>query len=322
MNLPREDLRLTPIWLRLELLAAGESDRSLARALKAGTVERPRRGAYVDGPAWRSMSPEQQYAVRSRAAYRQARTNVFLSHTSAVPLLDGPLWGFDLGDAHLTRFDAKTGRREAGIQQHRGAVAEGDVVTAYGLQISSPLRATLEVTTLGSVEASLIVANHFLHRADFTPEQLRTRYDDSIARWPYSLKCELVIKLADPRIESVGESRTFYFLWKHDFPIPEPQYEVFDNGRLIARLDFAYPALGIWIEFDGKVKYQRRRTAADDDEEVTRIVLREKRREEKIAEITGWRCLRVTWFDLANPERLAARLRNLIDSVTRSRRSH
>ncbi len=267
------------------------------------------------------MSPEQQYAVRSRAAYRQARTNVFLSHASAVPLLDGPLWGFNLGDAHLTRFDGRTGRREAGIQQHRGAVAEADVISAYGLQISSPLRATLEVSTLGSVEAALVVANHFLHRADFTAEQLRTRYDNSIAGWPYSLKSELVIRLADPRIESVGESRTFYFLWKRNFPIPDPQYEVFDNGRLIARLDFAYPELGVWIEFDGKVKYQRPRTGDDDEDEVTRIVLSEKRREEKVAEITGWRCFRVTWFDLEHPDRLAARLRNFIESVARSRRT-
>ena len=130
-----------------------------------------------------------------------------------------------------------------------------------------------------------------------------------------------MIKLADPRIESVGESRTFYFLWKRNFPIPDPQYEVFDNGRLIARLDFAYPELGVWIEFDGKVKYQRPRTADDDEDEVTRIVLSEKRREETVAEITGWRCLRVTWFDLAHPDRLAARLRNLIESVARSRRT-
>ncbi len=274
----------------------------------------------MNGPLWRSMTPEQQYAVRSRAAYRQARTDMLISHTSAVPLLDGPLWGFDLADVHLTRTDGRTGRREAGIQQHRGAVEDGDLISAYGLQISSPLRATLEVTTIGCVEAALVVANHFLHRGDFTKDELRARYDGSIDRWPYSLKTDLTIKLSEPRIESVGESRTFYFMWKSHFPRPEPQYEVFDEGRLIARLDFALPEHGVWIEFDGKVKYQRRR-GGDEDDDVTTIVLREKRREERIAEITGWRCLRVTWADLENPARLAARLRNLIDSVARSRRT-
>lgn len=319
MRLEASDPRLTPIFLRSELLAAGESDRSLARAIKSGELDRPRRGAYVDGPVWRSMTDEQKYAVRSRAAFRQAQTEVFLSHASAVPLLDGPLWGFDLGDAHLTRMDGKCGRREAGVQQHRGAVVEGDVQSAYGLQISSPLRAALEVTTVGCVESALVVVNHFLHRLDFTKEALQARYVDSIERWPFSLKTELVIKLADPRIESVGESRTFHFMWQAHFPRPEPQYEVYDNGQLIARLDFALPEHKVWIEFDGRIKYQRRR-GGDEDDDITTIVLREKRREERVAEITGWRCLRVTWADLANPARLAARLRNLIESMARSGR--
>ncbi len=266
------------------------------------------------------MSNEQKYAVRSRAAHRQANTDVFISHTSAVPLLDGPLWGFDLREAHLTRMDGKCGRREAGIQQHCGAVVDGDVLPAYGLQLSSPLRATLEVTTVGCLEAALVISNHFLHRGDFTKEQLRERYVNSIDSWPYSLKTDLVINLSDPRIESVGESRTFYFMWKAHFPRPDPQYEVFDNGRLIALLDFALPDRRVWIEFDGAIKYQRRRDG-DDQDDVTKIVLREKRREERVSEITGWRCLRVTWSDLANPVRLAARLQNLIDSQARSGRS-
>ncbi len=236
----------------------------------------------MDGPLWRSMTEVQQYAVRSRAAYRQANTDVFISHTSSVPLLDGPLWGFDLNAAHLTRTDGRSGRREAGIQQHRGAARDGDIIADYGLQISSPLRATLEVTTVGCVEAALVVANHFLHRGDFTEEQFRARYDDSIDRWPYSLKTDLVI------------------------------------GTLIALLDFALPDQKVWIEFDGKIKYQR---FLREGEDVTAAVLREKRREERVAEITGWRCLRVTWADLANPERLAARLQNLIDSMARSSRT-
>ena len=33
-------------------------------------------------------------------------------------------------------------------------------------------------------------------------------------------------------------------------------------------------------------------------------MLREKRREERVAELTGWRCIRITWADLAYPERL------------------
>lgn len=313
MYLQPDDPRLVPIALRSELIAAGETDQSLARALRTGAMERPRRGAYVDGGLWRSANEEQRYAVRSRAAYRAARSEVALSHTSALPILDAPLWGLDLTDVHLTRLDGKCGRREAGVRQHRGVVVAGDVITAHDLRISSPLRATLEVTTVGAVESGLVVANHFLHRGDFTQNDLRARYEQSVEHWPGSLKTDLIIRLSDPRIESPGESRTLYFLWMHHFPRPEPQYQVYENGALIAELDFALPDQKVWIEFDGKVKYQR---FLRDGEDVTAAVLREKRREERVSEITGWRCLRVTWTDLLYPERLVARLQRLIESMT------
>jgi hypothetical protein len=313
MFVPPDDPRLTPVALRAELIAAGESDTSLARCLRTGALERPRRGAYVDGPLWRAMSVEQQYAVRSRAAYRQARTEVQLSHVSALPLLDAPSWGLDLADVHLTRLDGRSGRREAGIQQHCGSLVGGDTVTEHGVMLSSPLRATLEATVIGSIEAGLVVANHFLHRGDFAIDELRARYEQSIDHWPGSLTSDTVIRLADPRIETVGESRTFYFLWTRHFPRPEPQYEIYDNGVLVALLDFAFPELKVWIEFDGRIKYER---LLKEGESPTDVVLREKRREERVSEITGWRCLRVTWSDLAHPERLAARLQRLIDSAT------
>jgi hypothetical protein len=137
-------------------------------------------------------------------------------------------------------------------------------------------------------------------------------------RWPGSLTTGLVLRLADPRVESVGESRTSYFMWRQSLPAPVPQFEVYDGDVLVARLDFALPEYGIWIEFDGKVKYQRHLRPGED---VTAAVLREKRREELVTELTGWRCLRVTWADLADPSRLAARVRALIASVAAARRA-
>jgi hypothetical protein len=256
------------------------------------------------------MTELQQYAVRSRAAYRQAKTEVAISHASCLPLLDAPVWGLDLSEVHLTRLDGRTGRREAGVRQHCGVLLDGDTIIDHGTRLSSPIRATLEVTTLGSTESALIVANHFLHRGDYTQEQLRHRYERSIRLWPESLRADAVIRLADSRIESVGETRTFHFLWKWHFPRPEPQWEVYDNGQLIALLDFALPEQKIWIEFDGRVKYQ---ALLKEGEDVTTVVLREKRREERVAEITGWRCLRITWADLENPGRLATRIRRLIE---------
>lgn len=182
----------------------------------------------------------------------------------------------------------------------------------HGLHVMSPLRNCLELSTSAPVEVALAVANHLLHRGDFTLEELRERYVDGIERWPHTLTTDLVLRLADRRIESVGESRTSYLFWKQRLPTPVPQYEVYDEGVLIARLDFALPEYGVWFEFDGRLKYQ---LAGDQAADASAVVFREKRREDRVREVTGWRCLRIVWRDLAEPVALAARIRAFITTT-------
>ena len=155
----------------------------------------------------------------------------------------------------------------------------------------------------------MCVVNDFLHRGLTSLDQLHRRYEP-MDRWPNTLGTDLVLRLADPRIESVGETRTFHVCWRHGLPAPEPQYEVFDeDGTCIGRVDFAWPEHRVFLEFDGKIKYGK---LLREGETPTDVVLREKRREERICEVTGWRCIRVTWADLQRPEILAARIRNML----------
>jgi hypothetical protein len=69
------------------------------------------------------------------------------------------------------------------------------------------------------------------------------------------------------------------------------------------------------MEFDGKEKYLKFRRPG---ESVTDAVLREKRREERIRELTGWTCIRITWADLYDPERTAARIRAVMATAQRA----
>lgn len=314
MYLDESDPRLLSITLRRELLAAGFTERALAAGLRSGTFARPRRGAYVDGLVWRELTREQQYAVRARAAYLQRQTDLWLSHTTAVALTDGPLWGLDLSDVHVTRDDQRSGRHEAGIRQHSGRQRPGDVTAEHGTRFSSPLRAVLEVATVGPLGSALAVANFYLHRGDFTVEELTARYDAEMDRWPRSLHSRLLLQLADPRIESVGETRVALFLWRRGFRVPEVQLEIRDGGTLVARLDFADPDRRFWIEFDGRAKYEK---GAREGQRVADVVLAEKQREDRVRELTGWRCFRIVWQDLADEPGLAIRLRRFIESGSR-----
>lgn len=317
MTTSRNDPRLAPVSLRSELIARGHNDKSLARALRTGALRRPRTGAYVDGALWDAATEVERYAIRVRAAIRQARTPVVASHASVLPFADLSTWGVDLREVHLTRIDERCGRREAGIRQHSGRLQEGDVVTIHDITVTAPVRNALEMTLSLSVEPALVIVNQMLHRGSFVLHDLRARYENGMEQWPHSLTTNVVMDLADPRMESPGETRTAYFFWRERLPAPIPQYELRGrDGRLIARLDFALPEYGIWIEFDGRIKYQEHLRPG---ESITDAVLREKRREEMICELTGWRCLRLTWTDLADPARLVARIRELMSATSRGR---
>lgn len=294
------------IILRSEAIAAGYTDRDIAKLVAAGDWHKLRHGAYIAGDTFRSAKPERQHALLARAVLRQARTEVVLSHLSAVPEYDGPLWNVPMDVVHLTRLDERAGRKEAGVRQHQGALLPGDVVERHGLEVTSPTRTALDVTTVVGVEQALVVVNHLLHRGLTTPQELTDRYS-SMEQHPFTLRTDLVLRLADPRIESVGESRTSYAMWRQHVPKPEPQLVITDrSGREVARLDFAWPGRRRWLEFDGLQKYVK---YLREGESVTDAVLREKRREDMICELTGWRCIRITWADLADPVRLAIRIR-------------
>jgi hypothetical protein len=224
------------------------------------------------------------------------------------------MWAMPLHLVHLTRPDGRAGRSEAGVRQHQDVVLHGDVVVRDGLEVMSATRTALGVTTCATAEASLVVANDFLHRRLTTLRGLRDRYA-LMTNDPHTLKTDLVLRLADRRLESVGETRTFFLCYRGGVPAPVPQYEVRDDtGHLIARLDFAWPEFGVWLEFDGRAKYAEQ---LREGESVAEVVIREKQRESMIAELTGWRCIRITWADLERPDATLARIRAMLGLATR-----
>lgn len=295
------------VHLRKELLDSGLDDRALAAARRAGTLVRVRYGAYVTGADWAGLDERGRHRVLVRAAVKQSRTPVVVSHGSAVAELGGPLWGLPTEVAQLTRLDQRAGRNAADLHQHRGVLRAADVAVRGGLSVTTPAVTVLDVVATTSTEVGLVVANHFLHNRATDVEQLETTRAFHEHR-PGTLGARLVLRLCDPAVESVGESRSLYAFWRGGLPTPRLQWLlVGDDGREV-RLDFAWPELGVFAEFDGRVKYGRLLRAGQD---ASGVVDAEKRREEMVCRITGWRCLRVMWEDLTDPDRLAWRVRSL-----------
>ncbi len=309
-------LARTAVSLRRDLLARGWSDKLLRKRIADASLVRLRHGSFVDAASWQELDARARHELLSRSVAARSGTPVVVSHASALCHWRTPDWGLDLSEVHVTRRDGRSGRAEAGVRQHRGRLDDDDVRTVRGTEVSSPERALLELGTVAGTEVTLVQANDLLHRQLVTPESLRARYDGGIERWPGSLGIDVMLRLADGRCESVAESRFYHLCWRYGLPRPRPQLKIFtDGGRLLARLDFAWPELGVWVEIDGLVKYVKYLAQG---ESVTDVVLREKKREDDVRRITDMRCLRVVWSDLERPAQTAQMVQRFLQPVDRA----
>jgi hypothetical protein len=299
------------IVLRRELIADGNTDRQIRALVKSGELHRVRHGSYVSGELWRSLSAADRHRVLVRAVLRRAHPSTVATHASAAVEHGAPVWGICLEEVHTTRTDGMPGRREAGVVHHRGKMPEADVEEVNGILVSKAARCGVEVCATAAVEAALVTVNGLLHADRCTVAELAAMAD-SCKHWPDSLTTTIVLRLCDRRIESAGESRTSYLCWAQRLSRPEPQIPILDDyGRTIAYVDFGWPELGVFLEFDGREKYLRFRR---EGETLEQFLLREKRREERICQLTGWVGILITWADLERPSTTARRIRRLLDS--------
>lgn len=297
------------VVLRRELLAEGLSDKVIRRKLRTGELHRVRHGCYVAGDLWRSLGRADQHRLLVRAVLRTAHPSAVVSHVSSALEHGGAVWGVDLGIVHLTRLDGRTGRREAGVVQHRGQLDDLDVVQVNGVLATRPARAGIEVIASCSTEAALVTIDSLLHNGVLDRRDL-VETNRRLQHWPRTLGAPVVLRLCDERIESPGESRTAYLCHAQGLPRPEPQAVVTDElGRVVGRVDFVWRREGVFLEFQGREKYYRFRRRGESLED---YLMREKRRIELICQLTGWVCIPITWSDLERPQVLAARIRKIL----------
>ncbi|WP_322921964.1 hypothetical protein [Nocardioides renjunii] len=304
----------TVVRLRRELVEDGYTDHQLARLVSAGVLHRVRHGAYVDAALWDRLSAADRHRVLCRAALRTAHPLAALTHVSAVVERGVPVWNISLDEVHLTRTDGNGGRREAGVVHHGGELSEHDVEIVNGVRVSPAARNAVEVLSTATPEAALVVVNGLLHSEQMSVDELVAAVE-AMKHWPHTLSAHVVLALADGRMESPAESRTYYMCRQQRLPRPEPQVVIRDErGRVFGRVDFAWPHHGVFLEFDGRIKYELHRR---EGETLDQYLLREKKREERICLLTGWVCIRIGWADLENPVATAARIRRLLESRTR-----
>lgn len=294
---------------RPEILDAGYDDRDIREAKAIGLLRRIGAGLYALCATYDVLSAERKLVARSRAVSHRHRGAVVLTHQSAAAIHGISLWEADLDEVHVTRRDTGRGRHEAGVQHHVGVIHDADVVEVDGVMVSSPDRCVWELACALPTEAGLVVADSALHQALVTPESLHET-SGPFHTWRGSRAGRLVLSLADPLAESPGESRSRYLFWRHSLPKPDLQFTIRDeDGRFVARTDFAWQLYRHLAEFDGRIKFD-----GTFSPEGFWTVFDEKRREDQ-ARGQGWGLSRLIWKDLDEDKasRTAMRLRQALE---------
>ncbi|RLV47650.1 hypothetical protein D9V37_15930 [Nocardioides mangrovicus] len=286
----------------------GLDGKAIAREVRSGTWHRIRRGGFVAGETWRQADAETRHLIRAAAIQRSYGDRVAFSHTTAALLHGLDVWGLDLDRVHVTRCDTGAGRVERDVVHHEGFPESDELTRVGGWQVVDPARAALETGTLGTPDSAMITINHCLHRGLATPEELIERYA-RFQRWPQSQQLQVVLRLADARVESPGESRCLWYFWLNGVPMPELQWPVWVDGRE-HRVDFAWPQHRLLGEFDGRVKYGRLLKPGQRPEDA---LFDEKQREDAIRRITRCMMIRYVWGDLRDPRRMCQLTKRMLD---------
>jgi hypothetical protein len=268
----------------------GYHRQSLSQLARQGGVLRVGPSAYVDRSRYEAASPQRRHEMATRAVVRTFGGRVFASHYSALTLMSLPVFGVPLEQIHVARAADSQTRRRSGLTIH----------TAYGPKAGrligrtpsvGPALAILGAAMVCGIETGIVAADAALAAGKTTVNDLLI-WLDRLSRHPEVTQARQVVRLADARSESVGESRARLLLGALGFR-PTPQFEVRDrNGRLVGRVDFLLERERIIVEFDGLMKY-----AGVNGREA---LAAEKSREDRLRAL-GYEFVRLTWADLSRP---------------------
>jgi very-short-patch-repair endonuclease len=268
---------------RRQLVALGLSRREIGRRLERGRLHLLHRGVYAVGHRVLSRHGRWMAAVLS------AGPDAVLSHQSAAAL-----WG--LRQTAKTRIDVTTPntlRPRKGLHPHRAVLPEDEVTIEQGIPTTTSARTLLDLAAA--------IDHQALDRALNEAEVLRLEGPAALlARYPRkrgtaALRALLTGSRSTPTRNEL-EDRFRAFLDDHGLPSPETntfieEYEVdavWREAKLIVELD-GYETHGTRRAFERDRTRDRRLTTA------------------------GWRVIRITWRQLAEPRDLAEELDTLLE---------
>lgn len=230
-----------------QALDAGLSSSAVSRRVATGAWRRLAAGVFavVSSPAtWRQ---------RLLAACLAAGPFAVASHRSAAALFG--LSGISRGTVEIAVPRGRSHRSELAIVHQARELPPGDVTRIDGIPVTRPARTLVDLAGVVSPRALEEAVDDALCRRLVTLPRLDGRAD-ALAGKGRSGAANLRAILAtwhDGGLlpQETAEARLFRRLVHSGLPPPERQHEVWADGRLLGRLDLAWPDVRVGFELDG-----------------------------------------------------------------------
>lgn len=237
-----------------DIVELGLSRKRLRRLLADGEVRRVLRGVYI--AAHLPDTIDLRVAAVTRVVDpRQVvidRTAAWL-HGIATFSLSELETGVRVETCAL-RWHAPS--RRQGVDGRTRDLSDADVMTLHGLRVTTPLRTALDLGCHLRRREAYAAMCAFAREHGVTSTMLAR----GVARFAGRrgvIQLRELATLVDRRFESPREAWTFLAIHDAGLPHPTPQVWVEVDGVATYRLDFAYQAARICVEYDGAEAHER-----------------------------------------------------------------
>lgn len=178
------------------------------------------------------------------------RGSQFFSHTTAAALWDLPLPGYALRDLHVAADRPAREPRSVGVIGHRLRMDGADLALRHGLPVPSAAETWAQLGGMVPLDALVAAVDAVLTRRDADREDLRAALERLRRRGAADL--ETALDLARAGAESPRETEVRLLLHRAGLPEPELNENLHVDGQFVARLDLAYRAYRVAVEYDGR----------------------------------------------------------------------
>jgi len=185
-----------------------------------------------------------------------------------------------------------------GVRVHRSRSPIDVVTDPDGVPVTTALRTAWDTAALEPLGTAVAALDAMVRTGTVRAEELAAMASRRAGQWGVA-KVRRTLELVDPRAESPPESRVRVALTLAGLG-PVPQFDVWDGGAWLGRVDLAFPEARVAIEYEGAYHFEDGQIARDD---VRYARLR----------AAGWTVIRLSAADLRDLDAVVARIRSALE---------